>query len=192
MKGVSFNAADLMEEAVQLSGLENFGNAPMTEGLTILCHALEEEAELSDKGRETAQAELTDILVQRLKVEEFYRQFEEIEAQCIEAPIMVVGLPRSGTSALSQLLAQDPQNRSILRWEGAEPTPPLGDRNKADDGRIAKAQAELDAKYAAAPEMMAMNPVTVNDPTESYCFLRYCFSSLHFAGVYNVPSYEES
>jgi len=190
MKDSSLNAADLMENAAQQTGLSTYGDAPLTEGLEILCRALHDEARLNDHGRETARSELTDILVQRLRVEDWYRQAPEIQDQTFESPIMVVGLPRSGTSALSQMLAQDPHNRSIRRWEGAEPTPPPDIRTEATDARIKTAQAELDARYAAAPELMAMNPITVDDPTESLCYLRYCFTSLHFAGVYNVPSYE--
>ena len=185
-----FNPADLMENAVQQTRLSDYGDAPMEEGLTVLCRALNEEAQLNEYGLAAAESDLTNILVQRLHVEDWYRQAADIQEQTIKSPIMVVGLPRSGTSALSQLLAQDPHNRSIRRWEGAAPTPPPDIQTEATDTRVKTTQAALDAQYAAAPELMAMNPTTVDDPTESYCYLRYCFTSLHFAGVYNVPSYE--
>ena len=190
MSNCRLDPAHLMEAAVQATGLSAFGDAPLEEGLGVLCRALNQEAQLNEQGFAAAQSELNEILTQRLRVEDWYRQAPEIGAQAFHAPIMVVGLPRSGTSALSQLLAQDPNNRSIRRWEGAEPTPPPDIKTEANDGRVKATQAQLDARYAAAPELMAMNPITVDDPTESLCFLRYCFTSLHFAGVYNVPSYE--
>ena len=110
-----------MEEAVRETRLTTFGDTPLEEGLNALCRSLNREAQLNDRGFAAAGAELKDILTQRLKVEDWYRQAPEIQQQAFAAPIMVVGLPRSGTSALSQLLAQDPHNRSIRRWEGAEP-----------------------------------------------------------------------
>jgi hypothetical protein len=179
-----------MEDAAQETRLSAFGDAPLEEGLEVLCRALNQEARLNEPGFAAARSELTGIRIQRLKVEDWYRQAPEIQEQSFASPLMVVGLPRSGTSALSQLLAQDPHNRSIRRWEGAEPTPPPDIRTEADDERIKATQDQLDARHAAAPQLMAMNPITVDDPTESLCFLRYCFSSLHFAGIYNVPSYE--
>jgi Sulfotransferase family len=184
-------ADDLMETAASRSKLYDYGSAPLREGLDVLCRALEAEAALNEAGREAAGAQLLAILGERLRMEDWLRREPSIDRQKIAAPLWVVGLPRSGTSALSQLLSEDPANRSIRRWEAAYPTPPPGLAPESDEPRIAATRAMLASRYAASPEMRAMNPITVEDPSENSCFLEHTFQTLHFAGLYRVPSYGE-
>ena len=186
-----FESADLMDQASRRTGLVDFGLAPLMDGLSRLCHALELEARLTESGAAAATDEIIGILAERLKVEDWYRQAPEIEQQKIRAPLWVVGLPRSGTTALSQYLATDPANRSIRRWEASHPTPPPDVANEVNDPRIRETQAMLDRRYAASPELRSMNPIAAHDPSENECFLRHTFQSLSFAGVYDVPSYLE-
>ncbi len=184
-----FDCDVLINDAERLSGLTDFGPEPLREGLQVLCRALDAEAQLSTNGRAAATQEILGSLVERLKVQDWYRRAPHIEDQQILAPLWVVGLPRSGTTALSQMFAQDPANRSIRRWEAAQPTPPPDIDTEAADPRVISTQRMLKARYADSPELMAMNPVTVHDPSENDCFLRHTFQSLSFAGVYNIPSY---
>jgi hypothetical protein len=184
-------ADDLMQTAASRTKLYDYGSAPLREGLDVLCRALEAEAALNDAGREAAEARLLAILGERLRMQDWFRREPGIDEQRIVAPLWVVGLPRSGTSVLSQLLSEDPANRSIRRWEASHPTPPPGLAPESDDLRIAATRAMLAARYAASPEMMAMNPITVGDPSENSCFLEHTFQTLHFAGLYRVPSYAE-
>jgi Sulfotransferase family len=184
-------ADDLMETAASRSKLHDYGSAPLREGLDVLCRALEAEAALNEIGHEAAETQLLAILGERLRIQDWFRREPSIDEQKIIAPLWVVGLPRSGTSVLSQLLSEDPANRSIRRWEALHPTPPPGLTPDSDDPRIVATRAMLAARYAASPEMMAMNPITVSDPSENSCFLEHTFQSLHFAGLYRVPSYAE-
>src|SRR5581483_11359570 len=84
------------------------------------------------------------MLIQRLKVEETYKQHPEIDEAVIEGPVFIIGLPRTGTTALSQLVGADPQFRSLRMWESQAPTPPPEAATQHDDPRIAQAQAGLD------------------------------------------------
>lgn len=183
-------AESLVRQAMANTGLVDFGPSPWREGLDVLCAALEGEGQLNERGRELAHADLLTALEQRLRIERCYADHPEIDAQRIVAPIMVVGLPRSGTSALSQMLAQDPANRSIRRWEANHPTPPPDIATEAQDPRLLATQAMLDRRYAAAPELMVINPLTAEDPSENECYLKLSFMSFGLTGVYHVPSYE--
>ena len=75
------------------------------------------EADLNDMGRVMQHATISNALIQRLQVEDAYRQHPEIDDEVVEGPVFVIGLPRTGTTALSQLVATDPQFRSLRMWE---------------------------------------------------------------------------
>jgi hypothetical protein len=186
-----FNADDLMEAAARQTGLTAYGAAPLREGLHVFCRALDAEAKLTQAGIVAATAEIIETLVQRLKVEEFYRLNPDTEQQRIVAPLMVTGLPRGGTTALSQMLSRDPALRSIKRWEAMWPSPPSDPRIAVDDARVVAMQQKLDRQLEVTPEYRTMLQVKANDPTEHYCYLRLTFQSHHLAGFYNVPSYGE-
>jgi hypothetical protein len=183
------NADDLMEQAARRTGHTDYGDFPLRDGLDVLGRAILAEAGLNDAGMTAAREELVGLLAIRLEVEASYRADPGIATQRVIAPIMVMGLPRSGTTALSQMLSQDPANRSIRRWEAAAPTPPPHPATDARDPRLVDMQSNLDRRYALTPKLMAMNPVAAGDPTENLCFLRLTLRSQHFAGFYHVPSY---
>ena len=69
-------------------------------------------------------ATISNALIQRLKIEDAYKQHPEIDDEVVGGPVFVIGLPRTGTTALSQLVAADPQFRSLRMWESQAPTPP--------------------------------------------------------------------
>ena len=84
------------------------------------------------------------LLIPRLRVEETYTAHPEIDEQVIEGPVFVIGLPRTGTTALSQLVAADPQFRSLRMWESQQPCPATRDASASTrDPRIAQAEAGL-------------------------------------------------
>ena len=86
---------------------------------------------------------LTALLVARLQVEQTYRDHPEIADEEVEGPVFVIGLPRTGTTALSQLVAADPQMRSLRLWESAAPVPPPETATEHTDPRIAATEAGL-------------------------------------------------
>jgi len=186
---MALNAAELIERAGQNTGLTNFGDAPLREGLEILCKALLSEARLTAKGVAAVEGSILHVLEQRLKIEDWYRRHPEIDNQKIVAPVFVTGLPRSGTTALGNYLAQDSNARSIRRWEGSTPTPPPEAETQYTDARIAETQRGIDRQEAAAPALKTMSRNNATDPHENWVILQHTFQSIHFAGPYRVPSY---
>jgi hypothetical protein len=98
----------LLDAASQATGLDDFGALAYREGLDRLAASLNEEAKLSDQGVAMAQGMLTSILANRLRVEAWWSTHPELADEGISCPVVIVGMSRSGTTALSQLLAKDP------------------------------------------------------------------------------------
>ena len=114
----ALGAEELEREARERTGLADFGEPGWREGLDVLLEELA-RAELSELGRMVWRSRLLSHLVQRLRVVDCLSRHPEIERQSLVAPIFIVGLPRTGTTALSHLLAQDPATRSLRVWESA-------------------------------------------------------------------------
>jgi hypothetical protein len=114
----------LIERAKRGTGLSQFGPDPFEDGLTVLCASLDHEAGLTDKGRAGAADRLVAALSERLRADDWLRRHPEILEAELPPQVFVVGLPRTGTTALSQFLSEDPAARSIRRWELNSLTPP--------------------------------------------------------------------
>src|SRR5207344_1189446 len=95
--------------------------------------------------------QIAGYLVNRLNVEQWYARHPEIDAQEIVAPLFGLGLPRTGSTALSFLLAQDLARRSLRNWEAITPCPPPETATEHTDPRIAQAQAGIDFTNAMFP-----------------------------------------
>src|SRR5262245_34638753 len=124
-----------MAATVERTGLEDFGDDSFREGLEILLRALESEARLNARGEGFIYHRIGLHLAQRLQVEDWYRRHPEIDEVAVEAPLFGLGLPRTGSTALSFLLAQDPNVRYLRSWEAAQPCPPPSTVH-GDDPRI--------------------------------------------------------
>ena len=121
---MTFSADELEDGARAATGLDDFGSPYYREGLERTVEALNTEADLNDIGRVIQHATISNALIQRLKIEDTYSHHPEIDDEIVGGPVFVIGLPRTGTTALSQLVAADPQFRSLRMWESQAPTPP--------------------------------------------------------------------
>jgi len=105
-------AGELIATAVRNTGLEDFGADDWREPFAVLLEAIDREADLNLFGRIWTRQDLLLFLETRLRIEAAYRANPEIDNEVIDRPVFVTGLPRSGTSILFELLAQDPQFRA--------------------------------------------------------------------------------
>ncbi|HVO27165.1 MAG TPA: sulfotransferase [Candidatus Margulisiibacteriota bacterium] len=185
----ALDGAVLLDTARHDTGLGDFGDPSFRVGLDILTDALEGEAQLNDVGRMAYTGQILGYLQERLRIEDWHQRHPEIDAQVIEAPIFVTGLPRTGTTALSNLLAADPAARSLRFWESQRPTPPPEAATYHNDPRIVAADALLDGMKQAAPALAAMHDDTGRSPTEHQDLLGQHFRTLHFEGQAAIPSY---
>lgn len=186
---MTFDADELEDSARAATGLEDFGSAYYREGLERIVEALNTEADLNDTGRVIQQATISNALIQRLKVEDTYRRHPEIENQVVGGPVFVIGLPRTGTTALSQLVAADPQFRSLRMWESQAPTPPPETATEHSDPRIAQAQAGLKMLDEMFPLMKTLYNSEPTAPTECQDLMGMSFRTFHFDGAVRAPRY---
>src|ERR1700735_4343939 len=118
---VALEPAPLMESAVAATGLKDFGPPDFALRLDVLCRSLREEAGLNAAGKLAQSTLLTGLLRNRLLLEDLLSQHPEIRDEKIERPIIICGLPRTGTTHLHNLMGSDPSLRSLPYWESIEP-----------------------------------------------------------------------
>ncbi len=133
---------ELMDRAARAAGLSDFGPGDFREGLAVLLRSIEDDANFAPEVDEFQIDTLVRRLTNRLQVEEWYRTHPEIEDATIEGPVDINGLPRTGTTALANVLSLDPQFRSLRGWEQAQPCPPPILGHESDDPRRVEAVAE--------------------------------------------------
>jgi hypothetical protein len=186
---VALDEAALLETARSATGLDDFGDDRWQEPFRIFLRSLEEEADLHLLGRLLARNEIGRILENRLRVRAALGEHPEILDAPIDAPLLVVGTGRSGTSLLHELLAQDPAHRVARTWELLHPCPPPERATYTTDPRIAAADQEYTFWHLIAPEYRTMHENGGDVPNEDPLIDMLQFASDHLMGSYPVPSY---
>jgi hypothetical protein len=182
-------AAELIRRARSTTGLVDFGEDSFREGLERLILAVDREARLTESGAAAFDAQIIHCLSQRLEVEDWYRRHPEIDAEQIVAPLIGLGLPRTGSTALGCLLGEDPAVRSIRSWEASTPCPPPDKATEASDSRIERTRKSLARRAELFPRMKAMFPSSPTTPTECHGLQALDFKTHLFQAQVQVPSY---
>jgi len=172
---------DIQHAAVAQTGLDDFGTDFFREGLEVLLASLRDEARLNARGEAFIHQRIVGYLSQRLQVEDWYRRHPEIDDEAIEAPLIGLGLPRTGSTALSVLLAQDPDVRYLRRWESSQPCPPPS-TVRGIDPRIPPDKGEMiGTRYHV--------PADTHGPMECHELMALSFTSHLFQSFAQVPTY---
>jgi Sulfotransferase family len=175
---------------MRTTGLTDFGDAAFRAALGRLVDALEGEADLTLLGRVIARTDLVRFLENRLRMVDTIHRHPEITAAPIERPLFIVGLPRTGTSILHELLAQDPANRVPMTWEVMHPWPPPERATYTTDPRIAQVDRHFAGVDRLIPGFKAMHPMGATLPQECVALTAHDFASMVFHPTYRVPSYQ--
>jgi hypothetical protein len=178
-----------VERARQASGLEDFGGATWREGLERLIHSARTEARLNQAGIAQLEGMIVMLLMKRLEIEHWYARHPEIDDEQIVCPLMILGLPRTGSTALHCLLDRDPAARVIRNWEQMNPTPPPERATYETDPRIAVMQGHMDHRNRVTPRMQQMLPSTAVTPVEDQLLMGHDFKTQIFQASYHIPSY---
>lgn len=187
---VPLDEESLLAEARRNTGLKDFGDDGWSLHFRALLRAIENEAELNLVGRLLTRSDLLVYLEARLRVIDTYARYPEIEREEIREPVFILGFGRSGTTILHEVLSQDPQFRSVRRWEAMYPCPPPEAASYATDPRIAQAQRLVDIVHAIAPEWKAMHAWGGELPVEDIEFTYGAFFSEVWGTAFQIPSYE--
>jgi hypothetical protein len=184
-----FDAAALKAAARQKENLRDWGPVPFAEPLDVLTESYA-TAGLNDVGVHILRSGLIHSLRMRLRAEEWIRRYPDIADERIVAPIVVVGMMRSGTTLLQRLLAADNRFHCAYGWEVVEVAPPLDyDWSAAEDPRIAISDKREATSRAIAPELFAIHPMYAREPEEEIVFLSDAFLSHVPESGAHVPAY---
>ena len=156
---VDLTPAALLAAATRRTGLEDLGDPTLVDRLAAQVAAVDADEGLSGLGRYLIRRRLVGLLAARQRFEDFVRRYPEALEVPLEPPIIVVGLPRSGTTHLVNVLACDTRLRSLPWWEIAEPTPVLGDGPGRDgvDPRYLRMLADYEASRQMSPMTALMH-----------------------------------
>ena len=187
---MSLDPKDLKTRATGETGLSNFGAAPLDDGLAELCRSLDTEAGLNAAGRAAIERSIVATLCERLRLEDCLARNPEILEETLLPQVFVVSLPRTGSTALSQFMSEDPGARSIRRWECNALTPPP-DAAVAIDPRLIATREAFAARDKAMPTLKTMLPVEAEDPSEHGPLLGLTFRNLQLPTLYNIPAYTD-
>lgn len=183
----------LLDDARRQAGLDDFGSDDFVERLDVLLRALREEAGLSAFGTFASSMLLRQLLVNRLLIEDLVRRHPEILDVELVRPIIIAGLPRTGTTHLHNLMSADPRLRSLPYWESLEPvlasseTPAPG----APDPRLARTEMALGLVNASMPYFVRMHEMTADHVHEEIQLLAIDFSSMLFETISPMPSWRD-
>jgi Sulfotransferase family len=146
--------ATLIAEAMGAVGLSDFGPGDFREGLDVLLDSLERDADLNPSTDELVIRTLRRRLINRLEVEQWYRDHPELENLTVRGPVDITALPRTGTTALANMMSLDPQFRCLRGWETVKPCPPPVLDQEAEDPRRLQFAQHIDRR---GPGSMAMH-----------------------------------
>jgi hypothetical protein len=184
-----FDAADLATAAQQKEGLDDWGPLPFQEPLNVLADSYS-AADLNDIGVHILRSGLVHSLRMRLRAQEWIRRHPEITEEVIVAPIVVVGMMRSGTTLLQRLLAADNRFHCAFGWEVVEVAPRLDhDWSAMEDPRIAISERREATSRELAPKLFTIHPMYAREPEEEIVFLSDAFLSHVPESGAHVPRY---
>jgi hypothetical protein len=186
---ISLDPDALLAEAQRNTGLSDFGGDGFQQGLRTFVRAVDEEAQLHFVGRALTRGDVLNLLENRLRIADWRKRHPEIDAVRIEKPLFIMGLPRTGTSILHELLSQDPAHRVPLHWEVRYPCPPPESATFDSDSRIERAHREIRLWTEIVPEYDTMHELGGALPVECIFLTQHEFLSEQLAGTHQVPSY---
>lgn len=180
----------LHEGAADVVGHADFGREDYLEGLRVLLAAMDAGPAYSPQGRDQALDLICTTLVGRLHAQAGWKRYPQCLTQPIVRPVVIMGLPRSGTTALHKLMAMDPAFQCYERWLRFNPMPrPMRD-TWAKNPYYQAMVAQHAVRVAAAPEAFRAHPVAPDEPDECLAPMAQSFISNYFGSNLDVPEYD--
>jgi len=182
---------DLLAEACRQTGLDDFGSDSFRDGLAVYCSSVNDDAKLNEIGSAAIPGTVVNALANRLRVVDWATRHPEVRNEPIDAPIVVIGMFRAGTTFLSYLLDQDPSSRPLLLWEAGASVPPATPATHRSDPRVEAARAGAAMMEQLNPRIKAIHHEEPDGPTECISVMSQDFKSLSWEAITNVPAYGE-
>ena len=191
-QGVSLDVDSILAEARQRAGgADDFGHGPFSEPLKLLLGSLEREGRLNGLGRLIARERVLGHTANRLSYVADRKRYPDIAQEKIERPVFIIGMPRTGTTILHDILAQDPDNRTPLTWETMFPSPPPERASFHSDPRIARCAATFPGVELQIPAFKAMHPMGATLSQECVTMMGEAMCTPLFHNQFRVPAYQD-
>ncbi|MDJ0867085.1 MAG: sulfotransferase [Myxococcota bacterium] len=190
---VAFREDAVLDEARQRTGLSDFGADDFRERLRVWLQALDEDAELGPVGRVGAYRDCVRYAANRLRLEDLLKRHPEILDVEIRRPIVIAGLPRSGTTHLLNLIAADRRLRSLPYWESLEPIPDPDEEPGPDgvDPRLARCRQGYEQQIAISPLLRNMHDMSPEHVHEEIEVQALDFASYELEWIATVPRWRD-
>ena len=185
------NALDRLHELVAAeTGSGDFGPADYLPGLKVLLQSMDYDPRFSEGGRRIAWGQVVGVLKSRVQAIRAMKQHPQHAEQAIVSPVVITGVPRTGTTALHRLLAVDPRFQGLQTWllDSPMPRPPIG--TWSDYPEFQKTAAELEAQHGAAPQMDAAHHRAAEEVHECCMLLRQSFVSNLWSMGWSAATYD--
>jgi len=194
--GIGFSARpldadEILRTARRQTGLQDLGGEESEEALRILAGSFEADARLHPFGRFLGRSILLQAVSHRLQILDRLRQEPELLQAPLQRPFFVVGFPRTGTTVLFNLLAQDPRARPLLHWEAFHPVTPARPRGRRTDPRLRRSRAGVRMLNYLLPDLDRVHPIRAEEPEECLPLLQNSLVSWSFLLSADARRYEE-
>ena len=180
-------AAELVAEAASRAG-PWVGAVPFSATLELLVDSCRRTAALSATGQRVLHAAAVRHLRNLRYLQDYVDSQPDVAERPLGTPVVVTGLPRTGTTLLHNLLALDPAHRVLRVWEALHPVPP-GAGGPSAEALQAQARRWLEGFYRLVPEFRAIHPATATGPEECDALLQNTFASQHFDDMFDAREY---
>ncbi|MDG2303391.1 MAG: sulfotransferase [Candidatus Binatia bacterium] len=190
---LDFTVDGILAQARAATGLDDFGPDDYLERLGLLVDEWSADDGLTGIGKLTLWNKLTLFARSRLVILDYLKAHPEVHDVEIERPIIVAGLPRSGTTHLLNLMAADSQKHSLPLWESYEPLP-MPNEEAGEDGidpRYARCAAQWDAIQKSSPLLPAMHPLDPDHIHEELELMGPNFASYNFEWLAMSPRWRD-
>jgi len=187
-KAFALDEEHMLAGARRETGLDDFGDEDFLVPLRLLLQDFREYNHFTPMGRITVKTILHQLLCARLCLEDKIKQLPEIAQQNIDRPMIIAGLPRTGTTHLHNLLSKIDGLRYLPLWQTLHPAPPP--QGKRDKRRQVTDFSMAMTRYIL-PLLMRMHEMATDEPHEELTVCALCFRSFFFEGCFQVPMYRQ-
>ena len=185
------DSADLLHALVAAEvGSDDFGSDDYRPGLTVMLQSMDYDPHFTETGRRAAWGQVIGVLRGRAQAVKSMKAHPGFDAHPLLAPVVITGVPRTGTTALHRLMAVDPRFQGLQTWllDSPMPRPPIETWGNYPEFRASA--AVLEARYAAAPAKRAAHHMAAEEVHEDCMVLRQSFVSNLWGCGWSAPSYD--
>ena len=190
---LDFSPDTIETAALEAAGVADLGDPLHRAPLEVLCETIPAEGNLSAMGLVSAHGQLVSFLRNKALAEDLLRRHPEIHDIEITAPIVIAGLPRTGTTHLHNLMSADPALRSLPYWESLEPVPPLDEQGRSFDvdPRWSRCDESLAGLNGALPHFKRMHDMYPDHVHEEIQLLGIALSTMLFETMAPMPTWRD-